>query len=348
MVVIKFPFTSFQQFNLDWIMEQLHKMLQFMPMNGVAGDVLQRNVDGAVWMPLTSVSLDIHSMSTIPEVEGADELAIYDNSLQGNYKGTVADILALVPPSPVSSVNGQTGAVSLSIPTDTSDLTNGAGFVNAAGAAAAAPVQSVNGQTGAVIVSGGAVDSVNGKTGTVILDKTDIGLGNVANVAQYSASNPPPYPVTSVNGQTGDVIVSGGSAVNFGNPQPLTISSHPSDVTVSSYSLYGEVSNDGKYIRISGNLITTNATDTAGWKGFTVTGLTITPPATNRQVQNCGIAVTSPTGVNPIPTILFDQHADVVIEVSNVGTITLYCYYASILDSEVHYFSFMPFTVSLA
>lgn len=150
MVVIKFPFTSMQQFNLDWIMQQLHKMLQFMPMNGVAGDVLQRNVDGAVWMPLTSVSLDIHSMSTIPEVEGADELAIYDNSLQGNYKGTVADILALVP---VSSVNGQTGAVVLSIPSDTSDLTNGAGFVDAAGAAAAAPVQSVNGQTGTVVVS---------------------------------------------------------------------------------------------------------------------------------------------------------------------------------------------------
>lgn len=40
--------------------------------------------------------------------------------------------------------------------------------------------------------------------------KSDVGLGNVDNVKQYSASNPPPYPVTSVNGQTGDVTVSGG------------------------------------------------------------------------------------------------------------------------------------------
>lgn len=163
MVVIKFPFTSMQQFNLDWIMQQLHKMLQFMPMNGVAGDVLQRNVDGAVWMPLTAVSLDIHSMSTIPEVEGSDELAIYDNSLQGNYKVTVQDLLDAATP-PVTSVNGQTGAVALDagdvsalpdttvIPSDTSDLTNNAGFVDAAGAAAAAPVQSVNGQTGAVTI----------------------------------------------------------------------------------------------------------------------------------------------------------------------------------------------------
>ena len=37
--------------------------------------------------------------------------------------------------------------------------------------------------------------------------KSDIGLGNVDNVKQYSASNPPPYPVTSVNGQTGEVTV---------------------------------------------------------------------------------------------------------------------------------------------
>ena len=35
--------------------------------------------------------------------------------------------------------------------------------------------------------------------------KGDVGLGNVDNVKQYSASNPPPYPVTSVNGHTGAV-----------------------------------------------------------------------------------------------------------------------------------------------
>ena len=35
--------------------------------------------------------------------------------------------------------------------------------------------------------------------------KAKIGLSNVDNVKQYSASNPPPYPVTSVNGTTGAV-----------------------------------------------------------------------------------------------------------------------------------------------
>ena len=33
--------------------------------------------------------------------------------------------------------------------------------------------------------------------------KSEVGLSNVDNVKQYSASNPPPYPVTSVNGKTG-------------------------------------------------------------------------------------------------------------------------------------------------
>lgn len=37
--------------------------------------------------------------------------------------------------------------------------------------------------------------------------KSEVGLGNVDNVRQYSESNPPPYPVTSVNGQTGGVTV---------------------------------------------------------------------------------------------------------------------------------------------
>lgn len=38
--------------------------------------------------------------------------------------------------------------------------------------------------------------------------KSVVGLGNVDNVKQYSASNPPPYPVTSVNGKIGAVSTS--------------------------------------------------------------------------------------------------------------------------------------------
>lgn len=53
-----------------------------------------------------------------------------------------------IPAAPVSSVNGQTGAVNIAIPDSTSDLTNDSGFITASGA----PVQSVNGQTGNVSI----------------------------------------------------------------------------------------------------------------------------------------------------------------------------------------------------
>ena len=52
-----------------------------------------------------------------------------------------------------------------------------------------------------------AVNTVNGQSGDVVITASDIGLGNVDNVQQYSATNPPPYPVTSVNGMTGNVTV---------------------------------------------------------------------------------------------------------------------------------------------
>lgn len=39
------------------------------------------------------------------------------------------------------------------------------------------------------------------------LNSTTVGLGNVDNIKQYSATNPPPYPVTSVNGETGAVMI---------------------------------------------------------------------------------------------------------------------------------------------
>lgn len=81
----------------------------------------------------------------------------------------------------------------------------------------AAPVTSVNNKTGAVKLTAADVSAVpttrtvNGHalSANVTVSKSDVGLGNVDNVKQYSASNPPPYPVTSVNGQTGAVTVKG-------------------------------------------------------------------------------------------------------------------------------------------
>ena len=124
--------------------------------------------------------------------------------------------------------------VNITVPTKTSDLANDSGYLTSA------PVTSVNSKTGAVVLTAndvGALPSdtviptVNNAALTirrngvdvgsftansandvnvdinVPTDKSDIGLGNVDNVKQYSAQNPPPYPVTSVNGKTGAVTV---------------------------------------------------------------------------------------------------------------------------------------------
>lgn len=50
-------------------------------------------------------------------------------------------------------------------------------------------------------------DHVNDTANPHGVTAAQVGLGNVDNVQQYSASNPPPYPVTSVNGSTGAVTL---------------------------------------------------------------------------------------------------------------------------------------------
>lgn len=80
------------------------------------------------------------------------------------------------------------------------------------------PVVKVNGKTGSEITLSAAdvgaladdttfVSSINGKNGAVTIDKAGVGLDKVANVLQYSAENEPPYPVTSVDGVTGAVVL---------------------------------------------------------------------------------------------------------------------------------------------
>ena len=75
------------------------------------------------------------------------------------------------------------------IPAKTSDLTNDSGFLTSYT------------ETDPTVPSWAKATSKPSYT------KSEVGLGNVDNVKQYSASNPPPYPVTSVNGKTGVVSI---------------------------------------------------------------------------------------------------------------------------------------------
>lgn len=106
----------------------------------------------------------------------------------------------------VASVNGRSGNVELSkADVGLGDLDNARQY--SALNPPPYPVTSVNGMSGAVQIT---ANDIHARPDTWTPTKSNIGLGLVANERQYSAQNPPPYPVTSVNGYTGDVIVQPG------------------------------------------------------------------------------------------------------------------------------------------
>ena len=179
--------------------------------------------------------------------------------------------------------------VNITVPTKTSDITNDSGYLTSA------PVTSVNSKTGDVVLTANdvgalpadtVIPTVNNATLTirrnsvdvgsftansaedvnidinVPTDKSDIGLGNVDNVKQYSATNPPPYPVTSVNGKTGAVTL-GKSDVGLGsvdnvkqysatNPPPYPVTSvngHTGAITIREVPAVTTTDN-GKFLRV--------------------------------------------------------------------------------------------------
>lgn len=115
--------------------------------------------------------------------------------------------------APVQSVNGQTGAVTVTVPTKTSDLTNDSGYITSA------PVTSVNGQTGVVSLDASDVGAL--PDSTVIPSKTS----QLTNDSGYITS----VPVTSVNGKTGAVSLDASDVGAL--PSSTAIPSKTSDLT---------------------------------------------------------------------------------------------------------------------
>lgn len=117
----------------------------------------------------------------------------------------------------VDSVNGKTGNVVLTA-TDVGALPTSGGTLTGKLTVGSASINT-NGYVVGTWLQGTATNHLtNAATKIAVQDgsgwvyhrtaeeiKSDIGLSNVDNVKQYSASNPPPYPVVSVNGKTGDV-----------------------------------------------------------------------------------------------------------------------------------------------
>lgn len=113
------------------------------------------------------------------------------------------------PPYPVTSVNGKTGAVTVTVPSKVSQLTNDSNFISSIPSEYVTETElEAKGYLTSYTESDPTVPDWAKAASKPTYSKSEVGLGNVENVKQYSASNPPPYPVTSVNGKTGAVTVS--------------------------------------------------------------------------------------------------------------------------------------------
>ena len=220
----QFPYTNFHDLNLDWIIQKVKEAYGpdnppenvVISVNGEDGEVVLYkdafvvlpDVESDVWnihrgADGSAEGIQFRKNMPMQRINGTNRYYVYD---EGNP-----------PPYPVSSVNGQTGAVVIPV-----------------------PVQSVNGQTGNIILYPNAqivfpgVDSASWSMTRETDTSPSVGIrftedgpaeriddDNAYNI--YDEGNPPPYPVTSVGTLTGAVAILDTTIVTDGNTQKLKI-----------------------------------------------------------------------------------------------------------------------------
>jgi hypothetical protein len=144
------------------------------------------------WMPSAADVGALPSTTVIPTVPTKLSAFTNDSGFITGYTETDPTVPNWAKQSSKPSYTAsEVGALpsTTKIPSKTSDLTNDSGFIT--GYTETDPT----------------VPSWAKQSTKPSYSKSEVGLGNVDNVKQYSASNPPPYPVTSVNGKTGAVTI---------------------------------------------------------------------------------------------------------------------------------------------
>lgn len=90
---IKFPFLTHQQLNLDWILQEIKRVMGFFPESGEAGAVLMKTEDGTAWEELAAVDININGVPEDTELTDTDKLIFYDVSSSANRKITAPNLL---------------------------------------------------------------------------------------------------------------------------------------------------------------------------------------------------------------------------------------------------------------
>lgn len=90
---IKFPFLTHQQLNLDWILNEIKRVMGFFPEEGDTGTVLMKTEDGTAWEELAAVDININGVPEDTELSDTDKLIFYDVSASANRKITAPNLL---------------------------------------------------------------------------------------------------------------------------------------------------------------------------------------------------------------------------------------------------------------
>lgn len=183
----QFPYSNFHDLNLDWLINQIKEMgnQAVLSVNGQTGDVILYQSENIVFP-----EVDANTWRMVRIADGHTAGVMFQNGLMYVMLDNTAERVYTVehPPAyPVTSVDGQTGDVTVfpdaatRLPDVTDDYTNIRRQIRTAGTDHIVGIE----------LKADKVFRMDGTTRAQI----------------YDAMNPPPYPVTSVNGQTGDVTV---------------------------------------------------------------------------------------------------------------------------------------------
>ena len=182
--------------NVADIIDNLTTSASNKPLSAKMGVQLKTLID-AIKIPTTLPASDVYSWAKQPNkpTYTADEVGALPNTT----------IIPTVPTN-VSAFTNDAGYAK------TSDLGNLATKDTVAKTDLASAVQTSLGKADTALQSYTETDPTvpywAKATSKPTYTKSEVGLGNVDNVKQYSVNNPPPYPVTKVNNKTGEVSLS--------------------------------------------------------------------------------------------------------------------------------------------
>ena len=183
-----FPYTDLHQLNLDWLINEIKKIedSQVISVNGQTGEVILYQ-DAQMMLP--SVTADHWSIGRITDGTYRGIMFGNDNKAYIVHGNMMSQIYGVnnPPPYPVSSVNGETGDVILY-------------------SSASVQLPSLN---DAQLRNWNLWRDLNGIMRGIQFDDTGKAylIAGSNRYDFYTSNNPPQYPVTSVNGQTGTVLL---------------------------------------------------------------------------------------------------------------------------------------------